>query len=331
MRIRNTPINSRWNGNPFISILKEIREERTKFNYTDLQHYKSAPLTGYNYRRISNGTYSGLSFQESYPFDSALVYLDLGLQWSDRSRVTIPWDKLPTSSEFNLLVSLFELKETVAMFTLKTVTDILKNPSGIYGFLNFGFMPFIQDCVAFHDSVLSLVEILNSQEVPFRTSYTVPLAHSGKIVGPLRYNVIGDYTCRFAGKVRPEINLSSSLDLIGFHPDLLTVWETIPLSFLVDYFLPIGDFLDKFVRGGWTYQVQFSGFVSEQGSILFNSCEKEYVIVNDYQLSFYTRKYLEGAIPVRQYSKPLAIKVPSIQSLFNTLYIALTSVASKRH
>lgn len=40
------------------------------------------------------------------------------------------------------------------------------------------------------------------------------------------------------------------LDLEGFHPDAATIWEAIPFSWLVDWFLPIGNALEN-VSGNW--------------------------------------------------------------------------------
>lgn len=43
------------------------------------------------------------------------------------------------------------------------------------------------------------------------------------------------------------------LDMAGFYPDLHTLWNAVPFSFLVDYVLPVGDTLEA-EFGSWSWQ-----------------------------------------------------------------------------
>jgi len=41
------------------------------------------------------------------------------------------------------------------------------------------------------------------------------------------------------------------LDTFGFHPDLSAVWDAVPMSWLVDWFLPTSDFFSQISDRGW--------------------------------------------------------------------------------
>lgn len=63
----------------------------------------------------------------------------------------------------------------------------------------------------------------------------------------------------FKGTVRVELPIFSRytadtmawLDQVGFHPDLATLWEATPFSWMVDWFLPIGEQLEFMSGSGW--------------------------------------------------------------------------------
>lgn len=52
------------------------------------------------------------------------------------------------------------------------------------------------------------------------------------------------------------------LDQIGFHPDLATVYEAIPFSWMIDWFVPIGNYLESMSSSWLNPQINFTGSIS---------------------------------------------------------------------
>lgn len=52
--------------------------------------------------------------------------------------------------------------------------------------------------------------------------------------------------------------LSRGLDGMGFYPDLSTLWNALPFTFLIDYVLPIGDIIES-KYGSWSWAEVFNG------------------------------------------------------------------------
>lgn len=75
---------------------------------------------------------------------------------------------------------------------------------------------------------------------------------------------------RFKGLFDVELPLLSRynqdymlwLDNIGFHPDLSTVYEATPFSWLIDWFLPIGPYLESFNKSWLNPTINFTGSIS---------------------------------------------------------------------
>jgi hypothetical protein len=58
------------------------------------------------------------------------------------------------------------------------------------------------------------------------------------------------------------------LDRLGLNPDLKTAWDVLPLSFAVDYLIPVGDILESLHPRGWVRNsVEFSGEYSFNAQI----------------------------------------------------------------
>lgn len=303
---------------PFYRNFRTFTEHRVTRTFTNCDHITHVPAFG-QVRSDDTAEYNGF-IATNDQFEHALsVARDFHGTPSE-----IPWHKLPTSSSFNSVAFLAELKESVLMFSTRAIASILKSPLGIHGFLEFGFAPFISDLVA----ILQLIEIYNnlavSKVVPFSTHRTDTFSLQGQRVNGLYYYISGTQTTRFSGTVTPDLSrLPQLADFLGFKFDLATVWELTPLSFVVDYFLPIGDFLDAFIRGGWTSSIHFTGSVSENVLLEYNWHDRP-TIITKVATKRYKRTFIDGYYPVEKVDPPIDFELPSIKQALNTVYIGLS-------
>lgn len=77
-----------------------------------------------------------------------------------------------------------------------------------------------------------------------------------------------DIVCRFSAEVRANAHftgryatqnfLSNLLDSAGIYPDLGTLWNALPFTFLIDYVFPFGKYLEK-SYGSWSWADIFNG------------------------------------------------------------------------
>lgn len=129
--------------------------------------------------------------------------------------------------------------------------------------------------------------------------------------------------------------LMLAADAIGFHPDLSTAWEIFPASFIVDGFIPVGQFLDEVHPRGWFKKGQtFTGWFSGKGSFSANYRYDYFtnfgqrVVTHVPQGSshdFYIRKYFRE-FPVANWDKPslkdIEWKAPRALDVFNAVVVA---------
>lgn len=146
----------------------------------------------------------------------------------------------------------------------------------------FGISPMIGDIKNIHNALSTSIAAINSRldayakPVPFRLARTY---HTGasKLVSEWSYrnlgrtvNYDGNFKCAFNGTVKVELPLLSRynrdytiwLDQIGFHPDLATVYEAIPFSWMVDWFVPVGDYLESLSSSWLNPSIYFDGSFS---------------------------------------------------------------------
>jgi hypothetical protein len=163
------------------------------------------------------------------------------------------WNKLPTSSKFGIIQFFAELDETLLM--LKDIRSVAS-----YGGVQWGILPFVSEMKALYDTV-SKAATTDLSKIPYEDELSgqlfreVPFGSSG-------YAVEGEYTLRYSGHVSLD-HIDPILriyDQIGFHPTISTAWDLVPLSFAVDWFLPVGKYLDGLNEDGWIRTASFTGW-----------------------------------------------------------------------
>lgn len=178
---------------------------------------------------------------------------------------------------------------------LGDVADLIKGLDR-YRYIDyrFGIAPMISDMkdIKTHldTSIAAVNRRLDAFAQPIPLTFTKTYHTGGSIPYPFVDSVMNfdiDVRCSFKGTFRAELPILSRynrdytlwLDQIGFHPDLATVWEAVPFSWLIDWFVPIGDSLEA-MSGSWmnpsiiftgsthcTYNVSSTHTVSPRGYI----------------------------------------------------------------
>lgn len=181
----------------------------------------------------------------------------------------------------------------------------------------FGFQPFFNDLREISGRLNTSISSINRQLQTY--AKPIPMSFSRNFYfGDFRENFGfyggdahritygGNGRCSFNGTVRIELPIFQRynvdtmlwLDQIGFHPDLATAWEATPFSWMVDWFLPIGESLtnrsaswlnpDIFLDGSYsttfTANVEsytnfsnFYGKVTERGHLINEAITTGYI------------------------------------------------------
>lgn len=241
-----------------------------------------------------------------------------------RAMTALNWEKLPTSSKFGILQFLAELDDTLKTFTLKFWKSLS------YGSFTWGVLPLVQDVQAVSETIANLSAGIGKL-VPYEDE--IKFHDTVDLVGVYdTYTCNSDVTVRQSGFVSyPDgTEILQSYDSFGFHPDLSTAWDLVPLSFVVDYLLPVGDWLDSLRHKGWCRTMNFSGWSTIRvrgvctqtkwtGGTGFAPQPVEY--------DYFKRDKLSLILEIDDFPKqdPELFKLPSLKQMFNMLYIFVLS------
>lgn len=235
-----------------------------------------------------------------------------------------------SKSSFELLPFLFDLDSTIAMFSQKFLRELS------YGSIIWGVLPFINDIRSLMNAILNILSglpttfqaVSRKRSVVYNDAFTRPRYNGGSFV----WNVSGISRCNGTFRLSTKDLTETAnraiflLDQLGVHPDLKTAWDIIPLSFVVDYFLPIGEILESLHPRGWgSSTVSFKGWFSTK---LLCEVAESYFVPPDQQLginnpSLFT--YYERTNALSFSGPDIEWKAPSLKELFNTAYL-LTSL-----
>jgi hypothetical protein len=237
------------------------------------------------------------------------------------------WSKLPTSNKFQLIQFLAELDDTLLIFTKKFWKSIS------YGSFSWGLMPFVNDVTAVYNQVVSLLKKADDDLGGYKYHDTIQESMTYEhLASGLTWTVDASIKVSNNGLIylpNTGWDLPKIYDVIGFQPSLSTVWDLIPLSFLVDYLIPIGSFLDSLKSSsGWTQYSYFSGW----STILIDTTIKDGVVLPAYGWETdppctWNCKYFQRASrsvvlnDVTYVPKVDWINFPTFTQLFNIIYV----------
>lgn len=127
----------------------------------------------------------------------------------------------------------------------KTHLEVIDDLSSQWLQLRYGIMPLVY-------SVMDIIELLEQEGNEFKTARafdsvsvpsSVPSVNSN---GPYIYSVMsGSIDVRAVGKMRYGQESSRLRDQISINP-FLTAWELVPFSFVIDWFINVGDVISSY-------------------------------------------------------------------------------------
>lgn len=238
--------------------------------------------------------------------------------------------KLATSNQADLFINIAEAKDTAKMLG----SNLSKSAS--YGGYKWGWMPLIQDVLAVNDAHNAVKNSFlegNRRSHQYSDSYSFTVK-SGKILTST-YSVVHTWeiTVKLSGTIQYENDVLAFYDYMGFHPSPKILWDLVPLSFAVDYILPIGDMLRNVTPPkGWVKSANFTGWrvlkakVTEECTLLDNHPNLRSIAIGNVVRSHVSRDYLSGAaLEQRNIPKPIeAIKMPTLEQICDLSYLAET-------
>lgn len=240
-------------------------------------------------------------------------------------RPSVRWEDLPTSSKFGIIQFFAELDSTLAMFTYRFWRRLN------YGSLTWGVMPFVFEISAILETIRNFQENLESIEYERSRKFNLrrritdlPFGFDLEVVQRLQGTVF------LAGLDEAAL----WLDRLGFHPDIGTAWDLVPLSFMVDWFFPVGGYLSRLYDRGWVDHVPFQGWVSTKfsGTTTVGTAFQSSYLLDPYgpvKVKGYARDFVKLELPVETRSKDLSLDLPTLSQVFNTFYLLWLGSATK--
>jgi hypothetical protein len=243
--------------------------------------------------------------------------------------------KLLTSSDFGALQALAELDDTLGILTTKFWRELS------YGSITWGILPLVNDIQALAEQINNLAKRQDNNLQDYEDEYTISMSGEYEVPVGLRtllVDISGDIVQRKTGTTTTPSGapLLEIFDRVGFHPDAATAWDLVPLSFVVDYLIPIGDYLEKASNRGWIKVVNFSGWDTARfegtvtfkgrvsspytGELISYGAEEK----GSFGLEIFSRSRSLGAILSDEDIRPPlpSIHVPNLRQLINTAYLA---------
>lgn len=239
------------------------------------------------------------------------------------------WKKLPTSNQFDILTTLAEFDDAIAMFGKKFISSLS------YGGYKWGWTPLLNDISAVNDAATAVKNSVldgNRRSSPYNStdSYTskpVPFLNGGYEI-----TQIADIKVKFTGSISYENDVCAFYDYMGFHPSPKLFWDLVPMSFAIDYVLPIGDMISNITpTKGWVKHANFTGW-----RVTTINCETTRKPIEGHGLStrsstvistdkIVVRDYCNGtALAQKDLSKSIGLKLPTISQAFDIAYLANT-------
>jgi hypothetical protein len=243
---------------------------------------------------------------------------------------SLNWGKLPTSTSTGLIQLIAEFDDTVATFTKKFWSSLS------YGSFKWGVMPLISDLMGIANALKNLNQALDSFKYhdTMEVDLTQPAPSSG--VGFYIASGTAKVTKNGKGDISFQHPGAIALDRLGFHPRLSTAWDLVPLSFMVDYILPIGEMLSSYESSGWIGAVYFKGWLTikaEYFTVNYNFAASSVTCPPASVKQFFRWPYSDVLIEVPPEKKLLSHKdilMPSLSQMFSLFYALILPKLSKK-
>jgi len=252
---------------------------------------------------------------EAMPWDQLVAYglsqAHLGLDFQE-------------NNNFEIIPFLMDWDSTMAMFSKKFIRELS------YGAVTWGVMPFMSDLRSLaaslediHNGLLKSYEKILGKRITRRFTWNMETEIPyHKLSANGHTTVFGVVEGNNFLPQSPKELVEVLLDEIGLHLDLKTAWDVIPLSFVVDYFLPIGDMLEKLSPRGW-FNPSFT--LTGGYSVKYTLVDQFYSPnPNEFGDSSTWTHYVRAPGSLTLGSRPPVepkFQSPSFRELFNSLYL----------
>lgn len=309
-----------------------LTQEVRDFIMDDASNFKShKPCLHYKHTSPAIGFAPNQAFLSGITDSQATLKLLTSLD-ARLETLRAPQPKFIRNNQFDLLPFLAELDDTLSMFSLKFIKSIS------YGSFTWGIMPFLNDVRALTDSYKDItlgfehyvratlpVERVESNYRFYNSDLFLDGSGiTGTCLGTAR--VCAAATAQLDTAYEKINRMYFLLDELGANPDAAAVWDALPLSFVVDYFVNIGDVLESFHPRGWVdYNWDAYGYHSIKGT--FQHDVRDQAGNNTLLITsgdFYLRS---GLRPVTVMSRSNSVvtdvtfKSPSLRQWFNVAYL----------
>jgi hypothetical protein len=223
------------------------------------------------------------------------------------------------NNNFELITAVLDIDKTI----FQSATKLFNSMFGSYGAFTWSFLPFVSDVKSIGNTVKDLTGGIERSydRLSGRFSSGSDFGFSQVIAGAsFQFKGVGStsgYVTSLGDSLpKGKDFLPIWLDELGFHPDLRTVWDAVPLSFLVDYVVPVGDYLESIHPRGWfNPSFTYDGCTSLSGNVTMHA----YGGKSFYDV--YTRSsVINGPAGSRKPNQPEWLW-PSVEQLFNIGYI----------
>lgn len=176
-------------------------------------------------------------------------------------------------SRANMTVFLYELRDIKRMFdllpkkhfSLGNWRDVLKYANSQHLNWNFGWKPFLRDLkqvakayMGYSDRLLKVMKnvgkaltthAVDELEISDTTTFvTCPDGWKADLIvsGKQTFHSTFDYSYTLPSYTDNELFLRSFLDTVGLNISPANIWRVLPFSFVVDWFIGLGGFLDQY-------------------------------------------------------------------------------------
>lgn len=241
---------------------------------------------------------------------------------------SLNWKKLNSSNEAGLLQNLAELDDTVAMFGKKLLSSVS------YGGYKWGWAPLLNDVSAVADTVKRCSRNPPGLPQPYSDENTitksVSVPHRGGV-----FTHTWELKTKYEGFVSTELDILSYYDFIGFHPSPKVIWDLVPLSFAVDYVLPIGDMLDRISpTQGWVKAANFTGWKMTTATVtekLSGTISGWHSYNHEAKRRTFSRSWVSNfALEQKTAHKEIGLKWPTFTQILDYAYLAKTFTSGRR-
>jgi hypothetical protein len=204
------------------------------------------PSTYYNGGTYVSQAQASLSVEEARGVIDAFVrdqLIDVAspLLLEDYGNLALEASQKVNANRVNMIAFLRDLRNPKDMIPKLKNLSRLKTHAGNFLAVNYGVLPTISDIQAIAESFKRIAPYLDRNG--FSTYSTV--RNQTAVVDDITHTSEQRIKIAIENEDSSMLALANKLESSGFAPTLQNIWDLIPYSFVIDWFVDIGDFLER--------------------------------------------------------------------------------------